>query len=95
MNPITPQNISRHELIGLKVKVSRAANRQLTGLSGTVVDETRNTLKLSDGAKKTIIPKEIATFDFHLPTQEIVRVEGKMLVGRAEDRIKMRMKGCR
>jgi len=95
MNPITSQNISRHELIGLKVKVSRAANKQLTGLSGKVVDETRNTLKLFNGTRSTVIPKEIATFDFHLPTQEIVRVEGKRLVGRAEDRIKMKVKGCR
>lgn len=95
MSPITPRNMSRHELIGLRVKVSRAANRRLMGLSGTVVDETRNTLKLSHDAKKTIIPKEIATFDFHIPTQEIVRVEGKTLIGRAEDRIKMRVKGCR
>lgn len=95
MNPITPQNLSRHELIGLKVKVSRAMNKQLAGLSGRVVDETKNTLKLSNGTRSMVVPKEAATFDFYLPTQEVIRIEGKRLVGRAEDRIKMKVKSCR
>jgi len=39
---ITPQNILRHELTGLDVRVSQAENQYLNGISGMVVQETRN-----------------------------------------------------
>lgn len=92
MSPVSPQNLLRHELIGLKVKVANAVSRQLTGLTGRVVNETRNTLTLSNGKKCTIVPKGIAAFNFHLPTGEVVQVEGKRIVGRPEDRVKMRVR---
>ncbi len=92
MSPISPQNLLRHEFIGLKVRITTATNAQLSGLVGKVVDETRNTLTLFNGTRSRIIPKDVATFNFHLPTGEIVKVEGKRLIGRAEDRVKMRVR---
>lgn len=41
---ISFKNIFYHELIGLELKVVDSLNKSLIGLSGIVVDETRNTL---------------------------------------------------
>jgi ribonuclease P protein subunit POP4 len=92
MSPISPQNLLRHEVIGLNVRIASATNRQLTGLAGKVVDETKNTLTVFDGTKRRIVPKDTALFHFYLPTGEIVGVNGKRLVGRSEDRVKMRVR---
>ena len=89
---ITPKNIVRHELIGLKVRISSSKNKSLKGLSGIVVDETYNTLviKTTDGKEKTII-KKICVFDLTLPNGTVVSVDGRLLVGRPEERIKKKL----
>lgn len=92
MSPMNPQNILRHEVIGLKVKIARTVNKELVGLAGKVVDETRNTLTISNGTGSEIVPKDTAMFYFYLPTGEIVGVDGKRLVGRPEDRVKMQVR---
>lgn len=88
MSPITPYNIVRHELIGLEVKVSASSNPYLKGISGIVIDETKNMLIVEgrDG-KIRRIPKSCCKFKFKLPTRIIVEVDGKLLVGRPEDRL--------
>lgn len=88
MNPITPYNLARHELIGLKVKVSDSSNRYLKGISGVVIDETRNTLIVEgDDGRVRRIPKATCRFRFKLPTGLTVEVEGRILVGRPEERL--------
>lgn len=84
---ITPKNIVRHELIGLKVKVVDSKDKKLIGLVGEVVDETRNTISIETKGKVRNIIKEICTFSFKIPSGWI-RIEGKLLVARPEDRIK-------
>lgn len=88
MSPITPYNIVRHELIGLEVKVSASSNSYLKGISGIVVDETKNMLILEgvDGRLRRI-PKSCCKFRFKLPTGIIVEVDGRLIVGRPEDRV--------
>lgn len=88
MNLITPYNIVRHELIGLEVKVSSSSNPYLKGVSGIVVDETRNMLFIegSDGRVRKI-PKSCCKFKFKLPSGVIVEVDGRVIVGRPEDRL--------
>ena len=46
---ITPQNIARHELVGLEVEVTHGLHGDLEGIKGKVVDETKNTLTIDDG----------------------------------------------
>lgn len=41
---ITPENLIYHTLIGLEAAVAENANPDMIGISGVVVDETRNTL---------------------------------------------------
>ena len=90
---ITPQNVFRHELIGLKVEVALSYHVGFKGIKGKVVDETRNTIKIEDdeGNEKTV-PKKAVTFHFKLPDGKKVEIEGKILVARPEDRIKKRFK---
>jgi ribonuclease P protein subunit POP4 len=87
---ITPHNILRHELIGLQVRVLDALNPSVNGIRGKVIDETRNTLTISTPGETAMIPKEIASFRFHLPTGVLVDVDGSRLVSRPENRLKTR-----
>lgn len=92
MSPITPQNILRHELIGLTVKVSEATNPSIKGIRGAVVDETKNTLKVLTPRGTLMIPKDAATFRFKLPDGVQVDVDGRRLVARPENRLKTKVR---
>lgn len=87
--PITAQNIVRHELISLQVKIKESTDPTQKGLKGEVTDETYKTLKIETmEGKEKIILKSNSIFIFTLPNGVKVQVEGKLLVGRPEDRIK-------
>jgi ribonuclease P protein subunit POP4 len=81
-------NIIKHELIGLKAEITKSTNKNQIGITGEIVDETKNLLiiKTQDGLRQ--IAKEQATFKLGLPKNETVEVDGKLLVGRPESRIK-------
>jgi len=74
----------------LKAAIARSSNRSLAGTSGRIVDETRNTIKLSTRKGLKVIPKEAAVFRLDLPDGSIVEVDGARLVGRPENRMKAR-----
>ncbi len=90
--PITPQNIIRHELIGLRVKITKSRDANKIGIEGKVIDETMQLIKIrkSDG-KEVMVPKKECVFMFTLPSGEKVEVNGKLLYGRPADRIKKRL----
>ncbi len=88
---ITPRNILQHELVGLQAMVSGSSHGGHVGMSGKIVDETRQTLTILHKDGSAVLPKHVAVLHVWLPTGEIVKVQGKMLVGRPEDRIKTRM----
>jgi len=92
MTAITPQNILRHELIGLDVRITSAKDANMRGIKGMIVNESRNMLTLADGPRKWLIPKDIATFRFKLKDGTLVDVDGTRLVGRPENRLKTKMK---
>ena len=92
MSPITPQNILRHELIGLNVKVNEATDPTLKGIRGIVVDETKNTLEILAATRTIAVPKKIATFRFKLPSGTLVDVVGSRLVASPENRLKTRVR---
>jgi ribonuclease P protein subunit POP4 len=89
--PITPYNLVRHELIGLKVKIKDSSNKSQIGLEGRVIDETFKILKIETNKGEKSIPKDIAIFIFTLPNGTKVQVDGKILIGRPEDRIKKKL----
>jgi ribonuclease P protein subunit POP4 len=84
---ITAQNLKRHELIGLKARVDQAANPSLIGIEGRIVDETRNTLVIKDGRKERSVPKKEVILEIEVQ-KEKVKIKGREILGRPEDRIK-------
>jgi ribonuclease P protein subunit POP4 len=92
MSPAAPENILRHELIGLNVKIVHSSNRFILGRSGLIVNESRNMLTLSRKGRKVLIPKSVATFRFTLADGRLVEVDGNRLVGRPENRLKTKVR---
>ncbi|MCK4247101.1 MAG: ribonuclease P protein subunit [Methanomicrobia archaeon] len=70
----------KRELIGKKIKVVKSVNEAYIGITGTVIDETRNMLTLDDGRK---LIKENITIEM-----DGTVLDGKYIVGRPENRIK-------
>jgi len=89
---IAPENILRHELIGLNVRIVHSPSRSLRGKSGTIVNESRNMLTISKKGRKVLIPKNVATFRFKLADGRLVDVDGIRLLGRPENRLKTRIR---
>jgi ribonuclease P protein subunit POP4 len=88
---ITPQNIFRHELVGLPIEVAESSHSGYKGIKGKVVDETKNTIKIEDDqGNEKIIPKKVATFHFKLQDGSIIEINGKIIAIRPENRIKKR-----
>ena len=89
---ITSDNLIHHEFIGLNVHVTSLKNKSLN-LNGTIIDETKNTIKIEDENNcEKIIPKRGSIFLFELPNGEKIEIDGNILSIRPEDRIKKRFK---
>jgi ribonuclease P protein subunit POP4 len=88
---VTP-DILRYEFIGAKGLVAASPNSNLMGISGLVVGETRNTFALRNMGITRSVVKEAATFDFTFNDGTVVEIDGKLLVGRSEDRLKKSVK---
>jgi len=89
---ISSQNVLRHELIGLDILVSGAANPTQSNLSGRVIDETRNMLAIEtlQGIKR--IPKLHSRFQLRLASGELVEIDGSVMVLAPEKRINLHEK---
>jgi ribonuclease P protein subunit POP4 len=57
---------------------------------GTIVDEKKN-IFIIESDKKRMIAKENAVLEFKLD-DETIRIDGKTLLGRPEDRVKRKMR---
>jgi len=80
--PLTPETLTRHELVGLDVEVVAASNPDAIGISGEVVMETTQLLTIERDVRVWHVPKDSATFAFVLPSGQTVSVEGERLVAR-------------
>lgn len=88
---VTP-NVIRCELIGTEAKVAKSKHRGYVGISGKIIDETRNTFViLHKGERKRII-KDSAVFRFKFSDGTIVEIDGKLLMGQPEGRLKKRVR---
>jgi ribonuclease P protein subunit POP4 len=89
---LTSKNLVRHELIGLIAEVAESTNRFQVGIKGTVVDETKNVLiiETDKGLKK--IQKKGSKFIFEIPSGKKVKVDGRKIAVRPEERVKLKVK---
>ena len=89
---ISPRNVVRHELIGLDVLVVQSSNPTCTGVSGQIIDETRNMLTIRTGEKLKKIPKMTSVFRLILPDGTPVEIQGSALVMAPEKRVSQHKK---
>jgi len=88
---LTPKNILRHELLGLRVKAKPLKGDYVH--VGEIVGETKNMIRvLREDGKIVMLPKNAYLFEFTLPSGERVLVEGHTLIGRPEERLKKRVR---
>ena len=77
------QNILKKELIGKFVEVLDSTNKSNIGIKGTITDETKYTIKINN---KTLFKKNI------ILKLKNLKIKGEKLLGRPEDRIKVKIK---
>ena len=88
---VTP-DIIRYEFIGTQARITQSMHAGYIGLAGPVITETRNTLTLLHRGQPKSVIKDLATFDFTFADGTTVDIDGKLLVGRSEDRLKKSIK---
>ena len=88
---IAPENIVRHELTGLATHVVESKDPNLTCRSGTILGETKEMIRLDTENGEISVSKSVCVFEITLPNGAVVRVDGNVLRGRPEDRMKKRL----
>jgi ribonuclease P protein subunit POP4 len=88
---VTP-DIIRYEFIGIEAKVAQSLHRDYIGCAGKVIGETKNTFTLLQAGQPKNIIKEFSVFNFTFDDGTVVDIDGKLLVGRSEDRLKKTIK---
>ena len=78
------RDLMRMEFIGMDVEVLSAP---YSGVSGVIVDETKNTFTIDSAGTERMVPKPTNKFRFTYEGKEFV-VKGKDIQHRPEDRIK-------
>ncbi len=79
----------RDEFIGKKVEIVESKNKDLVGIKGKIVDETKNMFEIESKGKTKKVQKNICKFKF-LP--ENIIIDGKIINYRPEDRIVLKFK---
>jgi len=88
---VTP-DIIRYEFIGTEGKVAKSTHSGYVGIRGKVINETRNTFTILHEEERKIVVKKTAVFHFKFSDGTTVEIDGKLLVGRPEDRLKRRIR---
>lgn len=84
---ITKQNIHKHELLGLSARIIETPDKGCIGLTGRIVDETKNTFKIETPGKEKILQKKGTIIAVKIGNDE-VNIDVSKLRYRPEDRIK-------
>ena len=92
---LSPESLARHELIGLEIVWRPAPTPASIGLSGKVVDETRNTFLIETARGIKRIAKSNTSLIFTLPDGQRARVKASVLISQPENRISKRMQRTR
>lgn len=81
------KDLTKYEFIGLEATVVDSKNKANIGIKGRIIDETKNMLVIETSKGKKRLMKGnitiVVVFD-----KKRIKIEGRLLVGRPEDRIK-------
>ncbi|MBS7607947.1 MAG: ribonuclease P protein component 1 [Candidatus Bathyarchaeia archaeon] len=88
---VTP-DIIRCEFIGTEAKVAKSTNPSCVGIRGKVIDETKNTFTILHNGERKMVIKDTSVFHFKFSDGTVVEIDGKLLLGRPEDRLKKRVR---
>lgn len=88
---ISPLNLFRHELIGLETQVVKSRDPTHVSRCGKIVGESKEMIQISTEEGEILLPKEVCVFSIKLPDGELVQIDGGLLRGRPEDRMKKRI----
>jgi len=78
--------VTRTDWIGFHAEVLAPA--PYAGIAGTVVDETRETLRIASDDRERVVPKRGSTFRVKAPDGSEAVVEGSTIAKRPEDRLR-------
>ena len=79
-------------LSGSKVKIKKSSSPELEGVRGVIRDETTSILEIQTEEKSIKIPKIGQIFEIELADGSKVIVDGRIIEGKPENRIKRRKK---
>ncbi len=85
------KNIVLNELIGLRVRILSSSDKKERGISGKVIDETKNTLSVDTMRGRKSIIKSRTVFIFYFGKKSF-RVKGEEINFRPYERIEKAMK---
>ncbi len=80
-------NIHMHEFIGTDVQIMSSTDGRFNGKTARIVDETKNTFRISIDGKERTIQKKGTVLSMRLGNENI-RINTSDLMFRPEDRIK-------
>ncbi|HLN46223.1 MAG TPA: ribonuclease P protein component 1 [Candidatus Sulfotelmatobacter sp.] len=85
-------DIIKDEFVGTTCSIVQSSNAGYLGLSGEVIDESKNTFTIMQHGQAKNIIKDVAVFHFRFSDGTVVEINGKLLTGRPEDRLKKTIK---
>lgn len=74
-------------LIGRIAKVQTSLDKSLEGVTGLILNETKNTLLMTKGERRIIVPKRVVTIQIEDLSGKIRGLVGKELIATPQDRI--------
>ena len=83
---ITAENITSHELIGLRTEIVESSNPQIIGLNGTIIDETKSMITINTVNGTKMIAKSNNSWKFSIDSKDII-LNGSRIAKRPFDRI--------
>ena len=77
-------DLKYNELTGRTLTVLSSTDSSLNGISGLVINETKNTFHILNDQRKKIVPKSNCIFNFNDNPESI---NGSILIGRPQNRL--------
>ncbi len=88
---VTPENVTRHEITGLPIHIVESTDPSFVCRKGIILGESKEMIHFRTQDREVNAPKSNCVFDVTLPDNTVVRIDGEVLRGRPEDRMKKRL----